>query len=253
MSKQKNRSSKRKTTLKYFGIIILSGMLGGIIGFGTAFARDGLMNLGAAISQALLLSSPWVFLFFCIAPLLLAFSFLQKGKLLARRLDSEDEASYEKTERLFSLSLGISSVATILIMTWYGLLVVARRSMDFAVGFLVLTAVMPISVILLSFLQRKCVEQEQVLNPEKRGDALELHFQKKWLESMDEQEKQAAYQAGFKAFRSVQPLALIMHVFMLLVALHTDMGFLPFLIIGLMWLVPNLIYLKECMKQNQVL
>lgn len=32
MSKQKNRSSKRKTTLKYFGIIILSGMLGGIIG-----------------------------------------------------------------------------------------------------------------------------------------------------------------------------------------------------------------------------
>lgn len=255
MNEPITKKEKKKNTFKFFIIIFLSALIGGVIGFGTAFASEGLMSLGAAISHGLLVSSPWVLLFFCCAFPLISRFLLRKGSRLIKNLSPEDdESTYDRAERVLGLSLGVSSVSPIFIMTWYGLLVVAMHHEQASDGtFFTLTAAMLISVILISFLQRKAVEQTKLLNPEKRGDALEVHFQKKWLSSMDEQEKQAAYHAGFKAFRSLQITAVILHLFLITATVFVDMGILPFLLVGILWLVPNLVYLRECMKKNQVL
>lgn len=254
MKQQNKTTSKKKTTVKFFIVVLISALLGAMVGFGTGIFHEGLASLTEALSHTLLVTSPWVLLLFSCAFPLTSWCFLRKGKKEAATLSEEDEAALERVERLLGLSLSICGAGFILILTWFGIMNISMKQKLTHGGLILLfTLVMLLSVLLMSFLQRKAVEETKRLNPEKQGDALDINFQKQWLGSMDEQEKLSAYRAGFKAFRCFQLMAVILHLVTLVSIFFADTGILPFLLIGTLWLVPNLVYTREALKQNPLL
>lgn len=251
MSEKKTRN---KITLKFFLLMLAGGIFGGILGFAVTFMDTHLQGAVGTIHTSLLSSSPWVLIAFSLLSLLLAFLSLQKARNLSKFWDGENEEAYEQIDKILSISMGISSVGTILIMTWYGLLVVSvTKNLCGLIPFMIATVCFLLAEVLHSFLQRKCVDVVKALNPEKQGDVLSLHFQKEWLQSCDEQEKLTAYRACYQSFLALPIVSMIILVILILASFLFDIGILPFFIVGIMWLVQTVIYLRENMRNKPVL
>ena len=162
-----------------------------------------------------------------------------------------DDAFYRQTERLLNFSLRISILGSMVLFMAFALLYIATYGKHISVYlFFMCMLCFLFCMIFLAFLQRKAVEQLRILNPEKKGDALELHFRKKWMESLDEQERLATYTASYKAFSCLNIVFFVLYILMILLLPFFNIGFLPFLCTGCMWLVPTAIYLWEASTEK---
>lgn len=203
----------------------------------------------------LLVCSPWIFLFFCLAAMILSYVFLARAKKQITGRDDwneeADDAFYRRTDRLLSFSVGISNLGMITLFMIFALVTIAvLGKYTNVILFFVCALAFLLSMIFLAFLQRKSIEQVRILNPEKKGDALDLHFKKKWLESSDEQERLATYAASYKAFSSLGIVFFVLYALLVLMIPFFNIGFLPFLCVGCMWLIPNAVYLREASMEK---
>ena len=249
-----NDRNKKKTTIIFFLLVLGGAVIGVCLSFGMFFAKDQFIVWIPQLYTALQKSSPWIFIAFCLFGLLLPYIALIRAKKRIQNwsgFDGEtDDNFYEVTERYLHFSLGISYLDMIVIFILFPLLTIAtlKRNCSFAL-FLLCTLFFFIFSVFWSFLQRKSVEQLRILNPEKKGDPLELHFKRKWLDSLDEQEKSAAYAAAYKAFSSLKVISYGFVIVLLLFTPFFNVGFLPFFCIGCMWLIPSAVYLREASKK----
>lgn len=249
-----NDRNKKKTTIIFFLLVFGGGIIGLCLCFGMFFAKDLFIEWIPQLYTSLQKSSPWISIAFCLLGLLLPYIALIRAKKRIQNwsgFDGEtDDNFYEVTERYLHFSLGISYLDMIVIFILFPLLTIAtlKRNCSFAL-FLLCTLFFLIFSVFWSFLQRKSVEQLRILNPEKKGDPLELHFKRKWLDSLDEQEKSAAYAAAYKAFSSLKVISYGFVIVLLLFTPFFNVGFLPFFCIGCMWLIPSAVYLREASKK----
>ena len=81
------------------------------------------------------------------------------------------------------------------------------------------------------------VRLEQQLNPEKRGNVFDTKFQKQWIASCDEAEKQKVYQAGFRGYRAGATACMVLWVVAVFAQLWAGTGVFPVLCVCLIWLV----------------
>ncbi|MBS6194659.1 MAG: DUF3169 family protein [Clostridiales bacterium] len=80
----------------------------------------------------------------------------------------------------------------------------------------------------------------QKRDPQKKGDPASFRFNKKWLESCDETEKLVIYQAGYKAFSSMQVILLVGIILSLMGKMRFDTGNFPLILAGGMWVAGTL-------------
>lgn len=184
--------------------------------------------------------------------MILSYVFLARAKKQITGRDDwneeADEAFYRRTDRLLSFSVGISNLGMITLFMIFALVTIAvLGKYTNVVLFFVCALAFLLSMIFLAFLQRKSIEQVRILNPEKKGDALDLHFKKKWLESSDEL---ATYAASYKAFSSLGIVFFVLYALLVLMIPFFNIGFLPFLCVGCMWLIPNAVYLREASMEK---
>ena len=250
MNNTENKNEKRRNTRFFFLFVCLGGLLGFIFGLAGSFANfflaDGIEQFGRILARI----SPYLFWAVCLLSLLISFAFLLRGKKIIEGWDGEDEAVYRRFDLAAGRALAVSAVGTILSVTLFGLTSLAAVQDEISLpAFLSCAVGLVLTNILFPFIQRQCVDLVKARNPEKKGDPLELHFQKKWLESCDEQERAAAYRASYKGFTLLSYTALAIFVLLFLLVFHYDIGFLPFLITGIMWLIPTCVYLHEAMKE----
>ena len=109
----------------------------------------------------------------------------------------------------------------------------------------------PLFILFFAFMQRKVINFEKVLNPEKKGDALNLNFQKEWFESCDEYEKMAAYKACYKSYKALQMGFMIAFVSVTILGTVFKIGILTHITVGCLWLLHSLTYLVECIKESK--
>lgn len=249
----KNEKAKKKITIRFFLYILGGAFAGAALSVGAYMIKAPFTQLFPSLYTALLTFSPWISLFLCLAALLLSYIPLARARKQIAEWngwnDENGDAFYQQTDRLLDFSIGAANLGAIVLFMSFALLTIATLGKYINIYlFFACTLAFLFSTILLSFLQRKSVEQIRILNPEKKGDALELHFKKKWLESFDEQERLSAYAASYKAFSSLGIVFYVTYIVLFLLVPFFHFGFLPFLCVGCMWLVPNVVYLREASK-----
>lgn len=179
--------------------------------------------------------------------------YYQKGKKLSKNMD--DDEAFEQGENALSKSVMCWSVLMVTSATLFGIftteilqlaknsdiihLVTALFAMIVVVGYAIVYEV-------------KTVELAKKRNPTRKGNPLELRFQKDWMSSMDEAEKYVAYFAAYKSFRATRTALLIAWMTAVLSGMIFATGPFPVVLVGVLWIVHTVTYQKACSEAPQV-
>ena len=167
------------------------------------------------------------------------------------RWDQEDEDFIEDVEHQIEKGMMMTDIEQIICFLLLAFLLwnlkENRRVSEALIGCLIFLVLMVGMV----FVQRAYIELLRKINPEKRGDALDIHFQKKWIESCDELEKMQIYESCYHSFQTMQkcfPIA--MGIFMF-AEIYFNMGVFPIVILGILWLIQTITYKNYAMKLSR--
>ena len=97
-------------------------------------------------------------------------------------------------------------------------------------------------------LQQKCVDAAKQTNPEKNVSVYDMKFQKKWMDECDEAEKLVVGKCAYKAYAATNVVCASLGIVLAICALLFDIGFLPSLVVCLVWMVNLSAYCKEAMR-----
>ena len=86
-------------------------------------------------------------------------------------------------------------------------------------------------------IQQKCVDAAKKTNPEKTASVYDMKFQKKWMDSCDETEKIMIGKCELKAYANTNTVCTVLSIVLAVCALVFGIGFLPSLVICLIWIV----------------
>lgn len=114
--------------------------------------------------------------------------------------------------------------------------------------------VVPLCVVflfILMFMEIRSVNLQKKIAPEKKGDPLNFHFEKDWLESCDEAEKFAVYRASYKSFMLLKKVLPLFVIITMIAYFTLDAGPLPFLITGILWLIHTLSYIRYTVQLSE--
>lgn len=251
--KQANKKAFRKHAL----ICALSFVLGVVLG-GLALVL-GLERLGA------LLSAAGVFFVHKLAPwLLVACAILRPAICVPRYLagkkallawDGEDEEALEQAERSLSVTLWINSLFSVvsyfLMAAAFSAGVLTSLEKSGLLVYIVSLMAFAVNLILGSMLERRFVDLAKLTAPEKEGSIYDLHFRKKWLDSCDEAEKITAGQCAFKSYTATNHTCTALWTVFTLSAMLFGTGFLPVLVVCIIWGVSLSVYTYWSMKLNR--
>lgn len=245
MNNGKKKSSK--SGLIFFAVC---AVIGGIFGFAAAkLGREGdirslfkeidgktagivLLIIQAAVTVVL---SAW-----SIA------SYLSSCRRVAK-LTPDDYEEHDRIEEKLNTPMTLS---TIVVTLGTGLFGCAEY---FLLDQSKLLAVIPAAVFLVGFavafiLQAKLVSIEKKLNPEKRGSVWDMNFQKEWMSSCDEAQKQMIYRAGYQAFVTGNVMCSAFCMVALVGQFIFRFGIMPIIMTSLLWLGMNLSYINTAAK-----
>ena len=122
-----------------------------------------------------------------------------------------------------------------------------EKTIVFLIGIVSFFAIM-IEAILF---QQKCVDTTKQMNPEKKASVYDMRFQKKWIDDCDEAEKIMIGKCAFKAYAATNTVCSILSIVLAVCALVFGIGFLPSLVVCLIWIVNQSVYCKEALKYSK--
>ena len=118
-------------------------------------------------------------------------------------------------------------------------------------GFLYACAVFVICMVYDSFWQIRYVKLIQLGHPEKTADPSSRNFQKKWLESCDEAEREVIYQSAYKAYAMMGKLVPVLLVVTMLANLFFNTGMLAVVMVAVIWLAVTMTYTCSCVTLKE--
>jgi hypothetical protein len=101
------------------------------------------------------------------------------------------------------------------------------------------------------YMQKKIVDFEKIMNPEKKGSLYDFKFSKKWYESFDEAERNQAGIASYKAIIIVSKTCLIMIAALMFLGMVLEITILPLLSVCVLWLVQVIAFGIESRKASK--
>ena len=100
-------------------------------------------------------------------------------------------------------------------------------------------------------IQQKCVDAAKKMNPEKTASVYDTKFQKKWMDSCDEAEKIMIGKCAFKAYSATNTVCSALAIVLAVCALVFEIGFLPSLVVCIIWIVNQSVYCKEALRYSK--
>lgn len=125
-----------------------------------------------------------------------------------------------------------------------------NKSVLLVIG-LIFSAGLTLSIILISFLQRQIVDIVKKIEPNKKGDVLDINFNKEWMNSCDELEKMIIYRSAYKSYKILNYAHSLGFTFVLLLSIKFDIGLLPMIIVGFFWILHQGVYHQEAKKLSK--
>lgn len=257
MDNREIKKANRKALPKFVLIMVISLLAGGAMGFcaakyGLNTLAGGMKSAGAFFGTHI---APWLMLGIAVIVPAVCVPIYQSAKRLLASWDGENEEISDSIDKKLSMIIWMTDAA--LILSYF--LIAASYSGGFAafenergivsffagiVGFfaIMIEAVMT---------QQKCVDAAKKTNPEKTASVYDTKFQKKWMDSCDEAEKMMIGKCAFKAYAATNTVCTVLSIVLAICALVFGTGFLPSLVVCLVWIVNQSVYCKEALRYSK--
>ena len=254
MKNDEIKQANRKALPKFLFFAVVCTLVGGVIGYFSADAEPASLvamtkNAGAFFGIRI---APWLMLALAILVPVVCLPLYRSAKKLAAVWDGEDEDLYDTIDQKLSVVLWLANAAFILalflITATYSIGLAGIDSANgFAFFFISIAAFFAIMLEATIF-QQKCVDTTKQLNPEKKASVYDMQFQKKWLADCDEAEKIIIGKCAFRAYSATNIVCAVCAVVLAVCALPFNIGFLPSLIVCLIWMVNLSVYSCEALR-----
>ena len=243
------KSENRKALPKFLLVLLVSGLGGGIIGFivgiSNVFGLD-TASVAAGVNELLRAVTPWAIPVSAIVTL--------GGSLLlyrsaARQYSAwnggDEDAAAKRVDFCLNWVLLLGMVQLLVSLFFF-----AAASYYELSGILYYLAVFLVSMALVIFSQQKVVDLIRRMNPEKQGSIYDMKFQKKWLETCDEEERQQIGQAAFHAYSLTSRVCLWLWVLLVILNLVFEIGMMPVCMVLVVMAVMQVSYMLECIRME---
>lgn len=248
--KTNTKTNNKKKTAWLFAAFCLAGVIIGVLvgtfafqteGFDLTIVKEIIRNLIIYVAPVLLIL---VFAFVLIYSLTGYF----KSKRAISTWDGEDEDYIEKIEAKLDVIISILTIGLILVYSIFAVSFYGTFNLTTHEEYLRLfplnaaTYIVFIATIFYNtFIQRACVELVKKINPEKKGDTLSVNFSKEWEQSMDEAQKLMLYEAGYRTYR-VMSIVMVIVWLICTMGILFGMGLMPSLVVSALWLTSTVTY-----------
>lgn len=255
-----NKKEDSKAFGKYAIIIVLSALIGGVIGFASAFMGEGQKTLSEMLIRGLDIVSPFAPVVLTTVVVLMDIVLEKQCRKMYRAWDGENEAIVDKIEMKLSYVLIATTIDTILTYFFFaaamycsGLNTVTDKAslMPELVNVAVVLGGLLYTLIAVTLIQKRVVNFEKEINPEKKGSVYDMKFQKKWLESCDEGEKLQIYKSAYKSYQVTQLTCMALWLVNVMGVISFGFGLLPVTCITIIWLVLSLSYSLETIRLSK--
>lgn len=257
MDNNEIKKANRKALPKFMLIMVISMLVGGLTGFCAAkyelnTLAGGMKSAGAFFGAYI---APWLMLAAAVIVPIVCVPIYRNVKKLLFSWDGENEEISDTIDNKLSIVIWITSAA--LILSYF--LIAASYSggfetfenenniLSFFVGIAAFFGILIEAVII----QQKCVDAAKKTNPEKTVSVYDTKFQKKWMDSCDEAEKIMIGKCAFKAYAATNTVCTVLSIVLAACALVFGIGFLPSLVVCLIWIVNQSVYCKEALRYSK--
>ena len=261
MKNDEIKRANRKALPKFLLFVIVCTIVGGIIGYysGCGAANGGMDKLAGIMKETGAFFgthiAPWLTAAVAIILPAVCIPIYRGAKKSVAAWDGEDEDTSDTVDRKLSLVIWITSASLILsyflIAASYSGGLAAFDSEQgtkaFFIGIAAFFGIMAEAIIF----QQKCVDTVKQINPEKKASVYDMRFQKKWIDDCDEAEKIMIGKCAFKAYSATNAVCAVLAIVLAVCALLFDIGFLPSLMVCLIWAVNISVYCKEAMRYSK--
>lgn len=190
------------------------------------------------LNHFLTVIAPW-FIPGCILLLAVpAFCLYGRAEKLRRAWDGEDEAAYNKIDRILGTAMLLSSVCFQLSMLGLGIAFVYGSP----VNLLVAGVSMLLSIASQVIHSNLVVKSTQKMNPEKKGCVYDPAFQKEWMSNCDEAEKKVIGEAALAAFKFLNNLSSTLWLLLIMIHLVYPMGLSPFVVLAVIQISTTVVF-----------
>lgn len=203
-SKGKGGSGKKRKPIFSFILVILGATLvGGLMGFFFVRKGEGILERKeefiTGVHALYHWFFPWGYGIFTVGIVGVSyflFRSLKRKYLLTRDGDYEEMERWE--ERLESLIFAMEVFSLFNIFLFFSAIMVLLEEIQS--GFTPILVFFVASDFVALFIERGIVLAFREVNPEKKGDPLDVRFQKNWVESCDEAQKAEIYRCGYSGY-----------------------------------------------------
>lgn len=255
--KEKKMKKKPNSYVRFLTIMFCAALCGGIIGFLIGFFEVDRWNMGIFMEVLSKIQIPLMILILVITiPVAeIVLMKLKKLHLLLEKAEDEeaDRLEYEE-EKVGSIGVVASHLAMVLTLL--------SLSINYSSGYIEKHPTMMIVSCILTVLifvyqgiwQIRYVKCLQKSNPRLQGDPGCMRtkdFQKAWLGSCDEAEKELIYQSGYEAYTGIMRIIPMCAVFAMLGHLMWNTGIFAVVVTGVIWIWTTIIYVKSCVSKRR--
>lgn len=257
--KNKKEKTNKQIYTKFVIMIIVGGLVGFIAGFGGAIISDMCGgDIVSGLNHIFKVVVPVVYLLLMVVTYSISFVNYGKAKKIVTEWDGIDEDVLDEADKKLSFALEPTNIMMVCNFFLYsamtyisGVQIQGIEEETFKKGLPIMVTgiiLFVINLVIITVIQKLTVELTKKINPEKKGNILDTDFQKDWLASCDEAQKQMIYEASYKAYQATGYACMVMCILTLVAMLLFDTGILPSICVFVIWLTMVLAYTIACHK-----
>lgn len=248
-----NQKEDKKSFRKMMIFLLISMVVGFICGFAAEYFKDLQIAESGILMQTLDMATPFCSLFFTVIILLLSIVFERRCHRSFAKWDGEDEQIYEKMDLENGYVMILNSMNMILSYFFFGAGIYCISDESLHQGFTIVRTAAAFAGIILTFIvvgvfQKRSVDFQKKLNPEKRGSVYDSRFAEKWLKSCDEAEKLSIYRCSYKSFKATSGICVLLWLVCFIGMNSWNFGLLPMTMVVIIWAVQTFSYFMESIR-----
>lgn len=249
------KHSEAKIIIKFIAIILASGALGFGASMLMGYLTGGETLKVGVIGEILGPAVPAVFLLSNLVLAAVSLVLCRSAKKQVQGWDGDDE-SVEKIEQRLNYPMLFVNLMMVLNFLFFSASIQVAETTAFGERYDIILFPLCLGTFILGyvwilFVSNRVVKLEKLLNPEKQGNIFDTKFQKQWLGSCDEAEKQKIYQAGFRGYQAGSMACMVLWVIATFAQLWAGTGVFPVVCVCLIWLVMMTASMVESIRMEK--